>query len=557
MLARRLPSLTRHLPTRMDSQQGSESPSVDDPSSSTSGAAGKSFLGGRPIPFPPGLELTEEEADSLAAELREEEGGGSGEGGSTRGYPRTAGQSATLPRRRPFVDSSDDGYELVGEGYRHDDDPDAITADMLGTDTQQLALGGRSPYQTLWQREMLSLNSEETQLKRMAAQFISAVKKEHEDFWADSQPWLYEDQLRYVSPFGSTVREPPSFTDSSNVLGTVLLHDASVMWHNVIQPSPSTICLYWTIEFTVALLPWRPQCVWTGMTRWTLNETSGKAMQQEDFWDSINLRGGAYRRQLLSGFAAWYDVLGQLSPRPPRPKHCAQATLAYTTLRRANGYEVRRYDACTVAQAPYQLWQSGLNVLSRYTERRNEERRQVACYLPLFLELARDGGQEKTMVLPLRCSTPAPATDASPAAETDMGAASAMESWLRALPRTGVRLVSPLNSSLDAAQETAMLTDERFPSPLANDYTILQDRPSVVVVVGAMVGEWEDGDAAQQRATALEALASADGLTVSPEKVLVAQYNIGFASSRSAQEVMLVLDDHPWIEEAEGDAEFS
>lgn len=53
------------------------------------------------------------------------------------------------------------------------------------------------------------------------------------------------------------------------------------------------------------------RCVWTGMTRWELNESSGKARQQEDFWDSINLRRGAYRRQLFSGFAAWCP------PTPP------------------------------------------------------------------------------------------------------------------------------------------------------------------------------------------------------------------------------------------------
>lgn len=41
------------------------------------------------------------------------------------------------------------------------------------------------------------------------------------------------------------------------------------------------------------------------MTRYSLNETSGKVVQQEDFWDSVNLRGGAYRRRTLA-FAAWY-----------------------------------------------------------------------------------------------------------------------------------------------------------------------------------------------------------------------------------------------------------
>lgn len=56
-----------------------------------------------------------------------------------------------------------------------------------------------------------------------------------------------------------------------------------------------------------------------------------------------------------------------------------------------------------------------------------------------------------------------------------------------------------------------------------------------------------------QRAAALEALATADGLVVSPAYLLVAQYNIGFASSRSTQEVMLVLDDNPWFDDSSSD----
>ena len=108
----------------------------------------------------------------------------------------------------------------------------------------------------------------------------------------------------------------------------------------------------------------------------------------------------------------------------------------------------------------------------------------------------------------------------------------------------------------------------------------------MVVVVGQMprlLGEWEDGAAAQQRAKvrgntpvllgatspylprtapplgttaltwyrtwpqALEALATADGLVVAPSSLIVAQYNLGFASSRALPEVMLVLDEHPWL----------
>ena len=54
----------------------------------------------------------------------------------------------------------------------------------------------------MWEREVgpRTFNSSEFNLKRLTTQFIAAVKTEHEDFWSDSQPWLYEPSFRHVRP---------------------------------------------------------------------------------------------------------------------------------------------------------------------------------------------------------------------------------------------------------------------------------------------------------------------------------------------------------------------
>ena len=60
-----------------------------------------------------------------------------------------------------------------------------------------------------------------------------------------------------------------------------------------------------------------------------------------------------------------------------------------------------------------------------------------------------------------------------------------------------------------------------------------------VVVVGTLQGDWND-DTATQRARSLEALATADGLLVSSESILVAQYNRDFQSTLRVNEVRRV-----------------
>lgn len=226
----------------------------------------------------PGVELTEEEAREQGAKIRRdlEDDDDILVGGAKSASQMKDRANWEANQRRSSIEE-DDGYDLVGEGYGEDRTRQSSEyAYEAADDTEQSdsgvrwTLSSRSPYETLWQRKFEALKTGEAKLKRQAARFIEEIKKEYEVFWADSQPWLYESRLVHSSPFGIAEVEPPSFSEATNVLGPVLLQDCSVMWHNVLQPSPSTVCLYWTIEFSVAILPWRPRCETGAMTNRTL-----------------------------------------------------------------------------------------------------------------------------------------------------------------------------------------------------------------------------------------------------------------------------------------------
>ena len=49
----------------------------------------------------------------------------------------------------------------------------------------------------------------------------------------------------------------------------------------------------WTLKVTVKSLPWKPRAKFTGVSIYTLN-SAYKIIQQEDYWDSINLNRGKY-----------------------------------------------------------------------------------------------------------------------------------------------------------------------------------------------------------------------------------------------------------------------
>ncbi|KAI5074360.1 hypothetical protein GOP47_0010321 [Adiantum capillus-veneris] len=111
--------------------------------------------------------------------------------------------------------------------------------------------------------------------------------------------------------------------------------------HSVKQSGPSEITTRWTMMMRFALLPWRPELIFTGTSVMGINPTTGKFLSHVDYWDSI--KNNDYFS--LEGVT---DVLKQLwyykTPDLETPK--------YNVLKRANVYEVRKYEPFIVVEAP-------------------------------------------------------------------------------------------------------------------------------------------------------------------------------------------------------------
>eukprot|EP00966_Prymnesium_polylepis_P238545 5516646-Prymnesium_polylepis.1 len=234
------------------------------------------LLSGGPIPLPPGLELTEEEASELAAEVRQENAKMKDEIEPTevQEMPSAIEALARYVEEREMVVSDERPRAGAGaDGYGIFDDFGAVGPDGRYAQPEdggpRWKLGGRSPYETLWQREMgSSLNSTQAALpvsprprpparapRRAAFVFLRAKTLERipgrsplvvpQVSRRGCRPaplrWIYETSVRHDSPFGSSTREPPAFKDSTNVVGSALFADAcEPNRHGGRRPAPET-----------------------------------------------------------------------------------------------------------------------------------------------------------------------------------------------------------------------------------------------------------------------------------------------------------------------------
>ena len=277
------------------------------------------------------------------------------------------------------------------------------------------------------------------------AEFIAAMRREHSEFWHSAQLEYFDEGFTVESPLGTARRETIAYSNSSDLFGEKLLRDATIRVTAVTEPTRDTVCLHWSLAFVAAVLPWAPRCEWTGVSRWTLDYPSARALKQEDFWDSVDLRRGKYRRSARS--LAWADVRGQLAPR--RLFKSDVPELRYELLRRARGYELRRYEAHVAASVPFELWPVGVSALKRYVDGRNEEGRAVRKSLPMLVSLPERGEEE---------------------ADDD-----------------AKRMACPL-----IPLETSAAPSAGFPAPISQDGVALQPVPAQLFAVARLKEDWAD-----------------------------------------------------------------
>lgn len=108
---------------------------------------------------------------------------------------------------------------------------------------------------------------------------------------------------------------------------------------NVKQSGPNEITTRWTMTMKFALLPWRPELIFTGISIMRINPTTGKFISHVDYWDSI-------RNNEYFSLEGLIDLLKQLryykTPDLGTPK--------YKLLKRTNAYEIREYEPFVVVE---------------------------------------------------------------------------------------------------------------------------------------------------------------------------------------------------------------
>ncbi|XP_047951921.1 uncharacterized protein LOC125197243 isoform X2 [Salvia hispanica] len=110
--------------------------------------------------------------------------------------------------------------------------------------------------------------------------------------------------------------------------------------HSVKQTGPYEISTRWTVVMKFALLPWKPELVFTGTSVMGINPQNMKFCTHVDSWDSIE--NNDYFS--VEGFM---DMVKQLrvykAPDVETPR--------YRILKRTANYEVREYDPFTAVEA--------------------------------------------------------------------------------------------------------------------------------------------------------------------------------------------------------------
>ena len=99
-------------------------------------------------------------------------------------------------------------------------------------------------------------------------------------------------------------------------LGRILFDDANIVLHNIKDLGENRIQTRWTLQVNVKFLPWKPRAKFTGVSIYTVSGEPGseKVVRQEDYWDSVNLKGGKY--QAMGFVDGLSDFLGQIFDNP-------------------------------------------------------------------------------------------------------------------------------------------------------------------------------------------------------------------------------------------------
>lgn len=217
------------------------------------------------------------------------------------------------------------------------------------------------------------------------AKEVSTVDVEEKvRFLYDDLPHLFDDQGIDRAAYDERVkfRDPITKHDSIGgylfniaMLRAVFSPDFQLHW--VKQTGPYEITTRWTMEMRFALLPWKPELIFTGTSVMGINPQTGKFCSHLDFWDSI-------KNNEYFSIEGVLDLLKQLriykTPDLESPK--------YQILKRTADYEVRKYFPFIVVETKGEKLSgsTGFNSVAGYIFGKNSATEKIPMTTPVFTE---------------------------------------------------------------------------------------------------------------------------------------------------------------------------
>ncbi|KAG2493405.1 hypothetical protein HYH03_008531 [Edaphochlamys debaryana] len=149
--------------------------------------------------------------------------------------------------------------------------------------------------------------------------------------------------------------------------------------HTIGVSSVDTVTATWTMEMVFWLLPWKPTLTLTGRTVYGVDPRTGIVLSHVDYWDALN-------RNAFLSLEGLQEVVRQfLDPAVTPPIE----TPKYSVLKRYKDYEIRKYDAFTVAETTMTAGAgpasgSGFSSLAGYLFGGNQQQLDMAMTTPVL-----------------------------------------------------------------------------------------------------------------------------------------------------------------------------
>ncbi|KAF6167266.1 hypothetical protein GIB67_043127 [Kingdonia uniflora] len=204
------------------------------------------------------------------------------------------------------------------------------------------------------------------------------------EFLYEDLPHLFDDQGIDRTMYDERVKYRDPITKHDTISGYLfniqLLRRAfspNFLLHRVKQTGPYEITTRWTMVMKFALLPWKPELVFTGTSIMGINPQTQKFCSHVDFWDSIK------KNDYFSLEGLW-DVIRQLriykTPELESPK--------YQILKRTANYEVRKYSPFVVVETKGNKLSgsTGFNDIAGYIFGKNSAEEKIPMTTPVFTQ---------------------------------------------------------------------------------------------------------------------------------------------------------------------------